>query len=158
MLQFRDVKQGYPVYILDRQKFEVTQGKVTSAGFPRLESNPAAGKTQMVVDVAIDDGDGRTASYVIPEALSVTYAGDLVLSTERAGLVGEVEAMASEAQKALSLAERHRAVVDKAPELLAELDTEHKAARETDRRLTVLEGTLGEMREMMKRMLDGANS
>ena len=36
--------------------------------------------------------------------------------------------MASEARKALSMAERHRAVVDKAPELLAELDTEHKAA------------------------------
>lgn len=154
MLQFRDIKQGYPVYILDRQKFEVAQGKVTSAGFPRLESNPAAGKTQMVVDVVIDGGDGRTASYVIPEALSVTYAGDLVLSTERAGLVGEVEAMASEARKALSMAERHRAVVDKAPELLAELDTEHKAARETDRRLTALEGTLGEMREMMREMME----
>lgn len=47
-----------------------------------------------------------------------------------------------------------RAVVDKAPELLAELDAEHKAARETDRRLSALEGTLGELREMMRRMVD----
>lgn len=62
--------------------------------------------------------------------------------------------MASEARKALSMAERHRAVVDKAPELLAELDTEHKAARETDRRLTALEGTLGEMRKMMREMME----
>lgn len=155
MLQFRDVKQGYPVYILDRQKFEVRQGKVASAGFPRLENNPATGRTEMVVDVSVDGGDGRTASYVIPEALSVTYAGDLVVSTERGGLVGEVEAMVSEAKKALSMADRHRAVVDKAPELLAELDAEHRAARETDRRLSALEGTLDELREMMRRMVDG---
>lgn len=45
-------------------------------------------------------------------------------------------------------------IVDKAPELLAELDTEHKAARETDRRLTALEGTLGEMRKMMREMME----
>lgn len=154
MLQFRDVKQGYPVYILDRQKFEVRQGKVASAGFPRLESNPATGRTEMVVDIAVDGGDGRTASYVIPEPLSVTYAGDLVISTERGALVGEVEAMVSEAQKALAMADRHKAVVDKAPALLAELDTEHRAARETDRRLSALEGTLDELRGMMRRMMD----
>lgn len=29
-----------------------------------------------------------------------------------------------------------------------------RAARETDRRLTALEGTLGELREMMRRMVD----
>lgn len=155
MLQFRDVKQGYPVYILDRQKFEVRQGKVASAGFPRLESNPATGRTEMVVDIAVDGGDGRTASYVIPESLSVTYAGDLVISTERGALVGEVEAMVAEAQKALSMADRHKAVVDKAPALLAELDTEHRAARETDRRLSALEGTLDELRGMMRRMMEG---
>lgn len=154
MLQFRDIKQGYNVYILDRRKFEVRQGKVASAGFPRMETNPAAGRTGMVVDVVIDGGDGRTASYVIPEALSVTYAGDLVLSTERSGLIGEVEAMVSEAEKALSQVERNRAIVDRAPDVLAGLDTEHKAARETDRRLTALEGTLGELRDMMRRMVD----
>lgn len=91
---------------------------------------------------------------MIPEALSVTYAGDLVLATERAGLVGEVEAMTAKAEQGLAAADRYREIIDRAPALLAELDTEHKAARETDRRLTALEGTLDELREMMRRMVD----
>nr|DAH23874.1 MAG TPA: hypothetical protein [Bacteriophage sp.] len=36
----------------------------------------------MVIDVTIES-NGKTATYTIPENLSVTYAGDIVLSTDK---------------------------------------------------------------------------
>jgi hypothetical protein len=79
-MQFKDVKQNYPVYILDKQNVTYKQGKVTSVSFPHIDNtNPMAmGKT--VVDVAIE-ADGKTATYAIPDSMSIAYAGDLVLST-----------------------------------------------------------------------------
>lgn len=74
MLLFKDIKQNYPVYILDTQEFSLIQGKATQVSFPRLEMNQKTGKTEMVVDVTIE-ANGKMATYAIPESHSVTYAG-----------------------------------------------------------------------------------
>ena len=96
MLLFKDIKQNYPVYILDTQEFSLIQGKATQVSFPRLEMNQKTGKTEMVVDVTIG-ANGKMATYAIPESHSVTYAGHLVLSTEKSGLTSEVEAQKANA-------------------------------------------------------------
>lgn len=98
MLLFKDIKQNYPVYILDTQEFSLIQGKATQVSFPRLEMNQKTGKTEMVVDVTIE-ANGKMATYAIPESHSVTYAGHLVLSTEKSGLTSEVEAQKANAEQ-----------------------------------------------------------
>lgn len=62
MLLFKDIKQNYPVYILDTQEFSLIQGKATQVSFPRLEMNQKTGKTEMVVDVTIE-ANGKMATY-----------------------------------------------------------------------------------------------
>lgn len=76
MLLFKDIKQNYPVYILDTQEFSLIQGKATQVSFPRLEMNQKTGKTEMVVDVTIE-ANGKMAIYAIPESHSVTYAANM---------------------------------------------------------------------------------
>ena len=98
MLLFKDIKQNYPVYILDTQEFSLIQGKATQVSFPRLEMNQKTGKTEMIVNVTIE-ANGKMATYAIPESHSVTYAGHLVLSTEKSGLTSEVEAQKANAHK-----------------------------------------------------------
>lgn len=98
MLLFKDIKQNYPVYILDTQEFSLIQGKATQVSFPQLEMNQKTGKTEMVVDVTIE-ANGKMATYAIPESHSVTYAGHLVLSTEKSGLASEVEAQKANGQQ-----------------------------------------------------------
>ena len=88
MILFKDIKQNYPVYILDTQEVDIIQGKATQASFPRLEMNQKTGKTEMVVDVTIE-ANGKIATYTIPENHSVTYAGHLVLATEKPGLAND---------------------------------------------------------------------
>ncbi len=151
---FRDIKQGYPIYILNKHELTISQGKVASAGFPRLDTNPMTGKTEMVVDVTVDDGSGKTGSYVIPEGLSVTYAGNLVLATEKAALAGEVEAMKSSAEQALASVDRQREIVDKAGALLSDLNPAYREKLENDKRFDALEGSVGELKGLVRSLID----
>lgn len=59
MLLFKDIKQNYPVYILDTQEFSLIQGKATQVSFPRLEMNQKTGKTEMVVESRIATPHGE---------------------------------------------------------------------------------------------------
>lgn len=36
---FKEIKQNYPVYILDKQRLKLVQGKVATVSFPRLDMN-----------------------------------------------------------------------------------------------------------------------
>lgn len=81
---FKDIKSGYPVYMLDRGKMEAVAGKVVGVSGPRYMQMQGIQQTQIVVDITVET-EGVSRQYAIPESLSVTYAGDLVLSTDRDG-------------------------------------------------------------------------
>lgn len=127
LMAFKDVKQNYSVYILNKQDITITDGKVISVGFPHLDlsTKPAMGQSQMVVDVTIE-ANSKTATYSIPENLSVTYAGDVVLSTDKQGLMAEVEQMKNTAEKILESVPKQKEVVDKTTVLLSELNPVYK--------------------------------
>lgn len=152
-MYFKDLKQNYPVYILNKQDLTLIQGKVVSAGFPRMEMNPAAGKSGMVVDVSIE-ADGKTANYVIPESLSVTYAGNLVLSVDRQGLAGEVESMKAAAEQAIASVEQQKRILEKSTSLLAELNPAFREKQETEQRFGKIEATMGELKDMLSRLVN----
>lgn len=102
----------------------VTQGcgcKATAVSFPRVEINQKTGRSEMVVDVTVE-ANGKTATYAIPENLSVTYAGDIVLSTDKQGLTGEVEAMVASADQVIASVTHAQKIKDKAPAILADFN------------------------------------
>ena len=150
MLLFKDIKQNYPVYILDTQEFSLIQGKATQVSFPRLEMNQKTGKTEMVVDVTIE-ANGKMATYAIPESHSVTYAGHLVLSTEKSGLTSEVEAQKANTEQVLASASKAQNIIDKALSLLAELNPMYKEKQETEQRFGKIEKSISGMEELMKK-------
>ena len=155
-MYFKDLKQNYPVYILDKQTLTLTQGKAVAVGFPRMEMSPAAGKSGMVVDVSIV-ADGKTANYVIPENLSVTYAGNLVLSVDRQGLAGEVESMKVTAEQAIASVEQQKQILEKSTTLLAELNPTYREKQETEQRFSKIEASMGELKDMLSRLLNSGN-
>ena len=89
MLQFKDIKQNSNVYILDKNTVEITTGKISSASFPKLEYNPQTGQQQMMITFGIE-ADGKSPTYSIPESASVVTAGDLIIATEKAGLLHDI--------------------------------------------------------------------
>lgn len=150
---FKDIKQNYPVYILDKQDLSVIQGKATSVSFPRMDMNPKIGKTEMVVDVTIEV-NGKTGTYTIPENLSVTYAGNLVLSTDKQGLSGEIEAMKNNAEQILASVDRQKEILNKASSLLAELNPVYREKQETEKRFGVIETQVSEVKKSVDEIKD----
>lgn len=157
---FKELKQNYPVYILDKQAVTFTQGKVISVSLPRMGVGngtmpmmPTSSPTAMLVDVTIE-ADGRTATYSIPENLAVTYAGSTVLSTDREGISREIEAMRATAEQVLSSVDRQKEILDKTQSLLAELNPAYREKKETDERFNRIEGDVSEMKSMVRDLLN----
>jgi len=146
---FKDIKQNYPVYILDKQEFCITQGKATAVSFPRIEMNQKIGRSEMVIDVTVE-ANGKTATYAIPENLSVTYAGNIVLSTDKQGLTGEVEAMVASADQVIASVTHAQKIKDKAPAILADLNPVYREKQETEQRFGKIEGSISEMKGLMQ--------
>lgn len=146
---FKDIKQNYPVHILDKQEFCIIQGKATAVSFPRVEINQKTGRSEMVVDVTVE-ANGKTATYAIPENLSVTYAGNIVLSTDKQGLTGEVEAMVASADQVIASVTHAQKIKDKAPAILADLNPVYREKQETEQRFGKIEGSISEMKGLMQ--------
>ena len=84
---FKDIKTGYPVYFLDKNDTTFYQGKVVSVAVPRYDTPQPFCQGQqngLVVDVTIE-AKGTTKTYTIPETATVTYAANLILSTDKEG-------------------------------------------------------------------------
>ena len=146
---FKDIKQDYPIFILDKQELEIRYGKATNVGFSRVDVNPKTGKSEMVIDIAIEV-EGKTDNYTIPENLSVTYAGNLVLSTSQQGLLGEVKSLQNAADQYFAAESYQKRVKDKSPMLVAELDPSFREKQEIEKRFGKIEGSMTEMKDLMK--------
>ncbi len=153
-MTFREIKQGYPVYILDKDALKVTQGKTTGVSFPRIDTQSGGAKT--VVDVSIE-ANGTTATYTIPDGSAVAFSNSLVLSTDQYCLIAEVEKMKADAESVLASIDRQKNIIDKSEELIAELNPAFKERRETERRFEKIEshvqdlgGKLDQLIQMMQ--------
>lgn len=153
-MTFKDIQKNHPVFILNKSTVELRQGKVVEAA-PHMNTGLAtiSGSGQPMRDVTIEM-DGKQTVYTIPEHLSVTFAGDIVLSTDKQGLSAEVERMKNEADTVLSSVERMKTVKQKSEELLADLNPAVKEKQETEKRFKSIEGDISGIRGMVKQLLD----
>lgn len=149
-MTFKELKQGYPIYMLDKDKLEVKCGKVRENSFPRIDQ--MNGQRQMVVDVSVEC-DGKTATYTMPEDSCVVYANNLVISTHQQGLTTEVEKMKEEAERILASVDRQEKIVSVADDLLAQLNPTLKEKRETEQRFQKIEGRMNGVDDKLDKLL-----
>ena len=152
-MTYRDIKINDTIYILDKDKMVLQQGRVTATS-PHVNNTyntMAAG--QMMRDIAIEV-DGKNATYTIPENLSVTFAGSIVLATSQQGLSSEIERMKLEAEQALAMMEHHKMVIERSSGLLAELNPHVREKMENERRFKSIESDMSGIKTMMQQLLD----
>lgn len=159
---FKDLKTGYPVYIFNKPELTISQAKVLQVSQPYFETPkpqpafvPSSQSTLRYVDVTVEL-DGRQSTYAIAENLSLAYANDnkLVLATDKAGIVREVEAMRTQSQDVISSVDRHKEIIEKTSQLLEEWNPEYREKAETEKRLAALESGMGDIKGMIKTLLD----
>ena len=141
---FREIQKNSPIFILDKKEFKVFQGKVISA-LPRVGTNKQTGQTQMFVDVEVDV-DGKVTPYSIPENISVSYAGDLVLSVDKQGLVPIVESIRANAEQAINSMPYQQMILEQAPSVLADLNPQFRDRQETEKRFGKIESEMKDMK------------
>lgn len=150
---FKDLKIGYPVYIFHKDgEKRITQGKVTAISPSRLPQTPSLQTMQLVVDVTIDDG-GSSRTYAIPDNTSVTYTNGLVLSTDREGVIREVEILRNQCAEELSKIDEYRKSVSECEKILAEWNPVFREKRETEERFSKLETSMSDLKSMMSGLI-----
>lgn len=150
---FKDLKIGYPVYIFHKDgEKRITQGKVTAISPSRLPQTPSLQTMQMVVDVTIDDG-GSSRTYAIPDNTSVTYTNGLVLSTDREGVIREVEILRNQCADELAKIDEYRKSVSECEKILAEWNPVFREKRETEERFSKLETSMSDLKSMMSGLI-----
>lgn len=146
---FKDLKIGYPVYIFHKDgEKRITQGKVTAISPSRLPQTTSLQTMQMVVDVTIDDG-GSSRTYAIPDNTSVTYTNGLVLSTDREGVIREVEILKNQCADELAKIEEYRKSVCECDKILTEWNPAFREKRETEERFSKLETSMSDLKSLM---------
>ena len=107
---------------------------------------------QMVVDVTIDDG-GSSRTYAIPDNTSVTYTNGLVLSTDREGVIREVEILKNQCADELAKVEEYRKSVCECEKILSEWNPAFREKRETEERFSKLETSMSDLKSMMSGLI-----
>ena len=148
---FKDIKEGYPVFIFDRSSVKAVQGKVVNKGFPHMDSHYGS-PTDMVVDVTIES-EGNTTTYTFKDSTEVGYSGNLVIATDRSSVLHEAEAMKAQAEQALTQVETHKANIQKCEAILAEFNPTFKEKRETEERFCKLEDSIGDLKTMISGLI-----
>lgn len=143
---FKDLKSGYPIYIFDRDKVTFTQTKVLSVNPPHFD-NHYGNPTEMVVDVTIE---GMSKPYTFKENTDTGYLNNLVITTERDKALLEVENLQAQSEQAWNKRDTYKEIADKCAQIRAEFSPAFKEKKETEERFSKLEGSVSELKDMIK--------
>ena len=143
---FKDLKSGYSLYIFDRDKVSFTQVKVLDVTPPHFD-NRFGNPTEMVVDVTIE---GFSRPYTFKDNTDIGYVNNLVISTDREKSLREVEALRAQSEQALSKKDTYETNITMCNKILSEFSPAFKEKRENEERFSKLEGSVTELKDMIK--------
>lgn len=152
---FKDLKIGYPVYLLHKDNgLKVEIGKVAAISPSRFPQTTGGFQAmQMVVDITIEES-GKSRTYTTPDSLSVTYAGnELVIATEREGILKEVESIKTQNEDELLKIGERKSIVSACETILAEWNPQFKERRETEERFTKIENSMTDLKDMLSGLI-----
>ena len=155
-MTFKDLKSGYPVYLLDRTALKYEQGKVMAVSPPHADVQPGNfGK--MLVEVSIQTKDGKQNTYSVSDTEQTAYAGSLLITCNKESVVNEVRAIKAQAEETLAKVETARKTVTDCKALLEELDTTFKDKQETEKRFQKIDERFSGMEDKMDKILSAIN-
>lgn len=146
-MNFKELKQGYPLYVLDRSDMTAKTLKVREVSIPHVDAK-IGGPTCLVVDITTDDG----TPYVMVADSEAAYPEGKVITTDMQHILREIGAMKATAEQALREVEQHKQTVSKCDHLLAELDPTAKEKQQTEARFSKLEQGMETIMGLLKNM------
>ena len=156
-MTFKDLKSGYPVYLLDRTALKYEQGKVMSVSLPHADMQPG-NYGKMLVDISIQTNDGKHNTYSVSDTEQTAYAGNLLITCNKECVVNEVRAINAQAEEILAKANTAQKTVGSCKVLLEELDTAFKDKQETEKKFNKIDERFSAMEDKMDKILSAINT
>lgn len=159
---FKDLKPGLQMLILDKSAVPMKchAGKVVKVSAPRVEMPKADGPMpfsnfQMqdrVVDLTVEY-DGKTSTFVVSENSNVAYGEAVTIACSEEPIISEVKSKMKESADIVDSYEYHKANIEECKSILATLSPQYADTQEQDKRLTALEGDIGEIKDMIRSLM-----
>lgn len=151
-MTFKELKQGYSVYILDKENMCVRNGKVVNVSTPHIDKKGYDLGVTLVVDVDLDI-NGVVATYTFKEDTETGYANQTVITTDKQNIIREVDAIKSQSEEALSQVDIHKDRLQKCNDILVEFNPAIKEKQAIDERFGKLENSMDELKSMISGLL-----
>lgn len=152
-MTFRELKQGYSIYVLDKDSMCVKQAKVVSVSTPHIDKRGFEMGASLVVDVVLDI-DGAVATYTFKEDTETGYFSTTIITIDKQNIVREVEVVKTQSEEALSQIDVHKDRLSKCNEILAEFNPAIKEKQAIDQRFVKLEGSIDEIKNMLSNIVN----
>jgi hypothetical protein len=159
---FKDLKPGLQMLILDKSAspMKCHTGKVVKVSAPRVEmpkaDTPLAFTTFQMQDRVVDltvEYDGKTNTFVVPENSNVAYGDAVTIACSEEPIIGEVKSKMKESADIVDSYDYHKANIEECKSILATLSPQYADTQEQDKRLSALEGDIGEIKRMLLSMM-----
>lgn len=153
---FKELKNGYPIHLLERSTMTYEEGRVMSVGLPHTDFK-GAGFGRMLIDITVQTGDKKN-TYEVSDSERTAYAGTTLIAADKESVVAEVRAAKTETESALAKIDEQRSLLDKASTLLEQLDTAYRDRTATENRFEKIENNMGEMKNTLAQILSKLNT
>lgn len=154
-MQFKDLKDGYPIYLFDRSSLSVQTGRVTSVTTPHASSKPGAtlANLGLVVDVVVNI-DGKSFSYEVKDNSENAYIDTTLLTSNVDIVVNEIKAIKNNSEETIKSIDKHKANIEKCTALLSEFDPIYREKKETDDKINSLAQTVANLAAIVEKLND----
>lgn len=157
-MNFKELRKGLPVYILNKESMEYTIGKVSQdATPPRLNNNFGQ---PMIVDVSIE-ANSQIKIWTLPadQQIAETQSdSNIVISTDKSTLVSILKSIESECDHYLQGVGATKIKLEKAKKLIADLDITYKQQQQTEERFSHLEQSIEQLNSTLSQILKAVKS
>lgn len=157
---FSNLRQGTLLYVLYKNEPEVSIGEVESisAPFPLYGATYNAGylqPTQMYVDVKLKVCDETIDLQKLPADQTTADFGTngMVVSESREDILREIEVLRKNSQSILDSVPHHKEVLQKAQQLIEQLNPRVKAEAEQRRDIDALKSQMSNIETMLSKLL-----
>lgn len=151
-MTFKELKQGYSTYVLDKDSMCVKQGKVINISVPHIDKKCFELGASLVVDIDLDI-DGKVATYTFKEDTETGYVNSTIITTDKSNIVREVEAIKVQSEEMLSQTDKHKQRIQKCNDILVELNPAIKEKQAIDERFVKLEVSIDEIKHMLSNIV-----
>lgn len=161
---FKELKQGYPLYILNVNTMEVCTGTVTFVGQPHVTQDKAKlakGQLQMVIDVTATFGN-QSQTIELTDSLSQTMSNDgaMLITPNQEDIANGIRLVKTRCEEYIRNEEHYKELIKKCDALLPTVDPLYRQSMDNEARFNGMQATIdrqaediAEMKEMLTKLL-----